>query len=181
MAVVNKGDSSKFYKEAEGALPSWPRAQSAEEYYLINNSDVGHPFHIHINPFFVVEAGQLSYETDPSTNKSDWFMRTHRAASEPALPQKSTSTPAGSTIAGDIGVQGIVGNWWDTIVIPPHGYVKVRYWINVPYQTGTTASNIQVQDDYDRSGIWVYHCHILRHEDRGMMMPVITETLKKQD
>ena len=176
MAVVNTG-ATKY--SADLTLPSLPRATTAEEYYLINNSDVGHPFHIHISPFFVVEVGQLSFETDPSTGNNDWFMRTHRAASEPALPAKSTSTPPGSTIAGTIGVQGIVGNWWDTIVIPPHGYVKVRYWLNVPNQTGTTPADIVVTDDYDKSGIWVYHCHILRHEDRGMMMPVITQPLKE--
>ena len=175
MAVVNTG-ASKY--SSDMTLPSLPRATTAEEYYLINNSDVGHPFHIHINPFFVVEVGQLSFEPDPTNgNKNDWYIRAVRAASEPnPLPAKG-NLPAGSTVAGSIAVQGIVGNWWDTIVIPPHGYVKVRYWLNVPNQTGTTPSDIVVTDDYDKSGIWVYHCHILRHEDRGMMMPVITQPL----
>ena len=30
-------------------------------------------------------------------------------------------------------------------------------------------------DDFNKQGIWVFHCHILRHEDRGMMMPVVTQ------
>ena len=71
-------------------------------------------------------------------------------------------------------VDHVVGNWWDTIIVPPHGYVKVRYWMNVPNQTGEDANAI-VTDDFNKIGVWVYHCHILRHEDRGMMMPIITQ------
>ena len=24
----------------------------------------------------------------------------------------------------------MVGQWWDVVLIPPHGYVKFRYWFN---------------------------------------------------
>ncbi|MDW3193316.1 MAG: multicopper oxidase domain-containing protein [Cytophagales bacterium] len=173
-ALVNKkyeGYSSSW------DLPGLPRATTAEEYYLINNSDVGHPFHIHINPFFVVEVGQLSYETNPVTGSKDWYVRAQTASSEPQRPTKANAK-SGDVIAvekgKEIGIQGFVGNWWDTITIPPHGYVKVRYWVNVPKQNGTTPGAITVTDDDNRRGIWVYHCHILRHEDRGMMMPYVT-------
>ena len=88
------------------------------------------------------------------------------------MPEKGAIP--GTVYKGEIGVDAIVGNWWDTIIIPAHGYVKVRYWFNVPEQTGLGAS-AKVKDDANRTGIWVYHCHILRHEDRGMMMPVVTK------
>lgn len=167
-------------------VPGFPRATTAEEYYLINNSDVGHPFHIHINPFFVVEVGQLSYENEPGSKTKNWYVRAQTAASEPQRPIKANAKP-GDVIRVDkgreIGVKGFVGNWWDTITIPPHGYVKVRYWVNVPKQNGTNPPTITVTDDDNRRGIWVYHCHILRHEDRGMMMPFVTSPFEgaKQD
>ena len=187
-AVIN--EKSYAYKQNKDSLPGLPMAKTAEEWVLINNSDVSHPFHIHINPFFIVEVGQLSYEQykDASgATKYDWFMRAATADNEYGDWIKRDKKPAtgavpGSVYQGDINVPAIVGNWWDTIIIPSHGYVKVRYWFNVPFQTGKgTATG--VTDNYNRTGIWVYHCHILRHEDRGMMMPVITmkNAMKEED
>jgi len=44
--------------------------------------------------------------------------------------------------------------WWDTIGIPPGGYIKMRSRF------------------LDFTGMYVLHCHILGHEDRGMMQLV---------
>lgn len=41
--------------------------------------------------------------------------------------------------------------WWDTVAIPPGGYIRMRSRF------------------VDFSGAYVLHCHILGHEDRGMM------------
>ena len=72
----------------------------------------------------------------------------------------------------------MVGNWWDVITLPPHGYVKVKTWINVPSQfpvdKGNPDSDLIVKDNSNVYGSWVLHCHILRHEDRGMMTMVNT-------
>jgi hypothetical protein len=68
----------------------------------------------------------------------------------------------------------VLNNWWDVIMLPPQGYVKFRRWINMPDQTpvqpGNPATDFIVNDNANVFGSWVYHCHILRHEDRGMMM-----------
>ena len=176
-AIVNTQATN--YERNKNVVGNLPLAQNAEEWILINNSDVSHPFHIHINPFFVVEVGQITYRPYVNAQKStsnDWFMQAVTAPGypqRPDLPTDGTATP-GMIYKGEIGVDAIVGNWWDTITVPAHGYVKVRYWFNVPYQTGE-GKEATVVDDYNREGIWVYHCHILRHEDRGMMMPVITK------
>ena len=44
--------------------------------------------------------------------------------------------------------------WWDDIAIPPGGYVKF------------------LSRFVDFTGQYVLHCHILAHEDRGMMQLV---------
>lgn len=176
-SIINT--SSDSYNNNQDNLPNLPLATTAEEWILVNNSDVSHPFHIHINPFFVVEVGQLSYEKIPNSNQYDWYMRAVTASGETPRPKiNDPNVKPGDVVQGEIGVDGIVGNWWDTIVIPAHGYVKVRYWFNVPRQDGSEPGAITVHDDQNRVGIWVYHCHILRHEDRGMMMPVITQKSK---
>lgn len=83
------------------------RAGTVEEWTLRNNDAFHHPFHLHVNPFQVVEVNG-------------------RAVPDPL--------------------------WWDTYPLPPRGEVKVR---------------IRFRPDLD--GRTVYHCHILPHEDAGMM------------
>jgi len=173
------------YDYSTGAIPDYksvtgmptsrpPQATSSEEWLLINNSDVFHPFHIHISPFFVEEVGQLDYHDskwgmrkilwDPDQKKVKWFPEN--------LPNENRT------------FGWVVGNWWDTIVIPPHGYVRFKTWINIPDQKpaeryapkGPTDDreplDWKVTDNANVYGSWVFHCHILRHEDRGMMSMV---------
>lgn len=158
-------------------IPGEPVATTGEEWILVNNSPVGHPFHIHINPFFVTEIGQLSYEkfkdgyawairtvdTDPNGKPED--------ATQMAMPHRPIKLKGTNTMGW------MVNNWWDTMVIPPSGYIKMRYWINVPMQNWDGS---QFVDNVNRFGNWVYHCHILRHEDRGMMMIVGAQPLVKK-
>ena len=97
-----------------------------EEWVLTSNL-AGHPFHIHVNPFQVVEI------LDP----------TGRDVS--AL---------GSTDGGDAEYPGLKGVWKDTL------FVKQGY-------------TLKVRTRYERYiGEFVLHCHILDHEDQGMMQNV---------
>ena len=82
------------------------------------NPPIPHPFHIHVNPFQVVEIN------DGKT---------------------TTHFPEGKR------------TWWDTRIIPPGGYIKMRSRF------------------VDFWGEYVLHCHILDHEDRGMMKVVAVE------
>lgn len=139
-----------------------PVSTTAEEWLLVNNSDLFHPFHIHISPFFVTEIGQLNYDsTKPSGQQ--WSFKTMTLADK-----GDQSKP----------FSWVVGNWWDVITLPPHGYVKIKTWINVPSQFPVDKRNpdsdLVVKDNSNVYGSWVLHCHILRHEDRGMMTMVNT-------
>ncbi len=154
-------------------VPGEPVATTAEEWVLINNSPIGHPFHIHINPFFITEVGQLSYEPFKD-GQEEWVIRTVNPDRN-GKPDDATTMPAPTEpkkLKGTSTLWWVVNNWWDTIIIPPHGYVKMRYWMNVPQQDWDGQT---VTDNVNRYGNWVYHCHILRHEDRGMMMIVATQ------
>ncbi|MDV6013630.1 multicopper oxidase domain-containing protein [Haloechinothrix sp. LS1_15] len=93
-------------------------AGTVEEWRLVNEDVFQHPFHIHVNPFRIVDVkgippGDSSWETDPSI-------------------------------------------WWDVFRLPPKGEVTMRTYFR-PDITGKT----------------VYHCHILPHEDNGMMGNVL--------
>lgn len=97
---------------------------ATEEWTLFNDA-VGpaHPFHIHINPFQVIEIFDPAQSPNPVKLPRPWV-------------------------------------WWDNFAIPPGGYVK-------------TLSRF-----VDFTGMYVLHCHILGHEDRGMMqlVEVVTNT-----
>jgi FtsP/CotA-like multicopper oxidase with cupredoxin domain len=103
---------------------------AVEEWTLLNStSTIAHPFHIHVNPFQVVEV------YDPGASPKLY------------RPEKDFI-------------------WQDVIAIPPsildpvtgevreQGYVKIRHRF------------------VDFVGSYVLHCHMLAHEDRGMMQLV---------
>lgn len=98
-----------------------------EEWTLINaTTTASHPFHIHVNPFQIIEIF------------------------DPRLPAEQQHY-----------IPPLPRPWQDTVAIPrmrngvpAQGYVKVRHRF----------------DDF--AGSFVLHCHILEHEDRGMMQLV---------
>ena len=96
-----------------------------EEWTLENSTaNIAHPFHIHINPFQVVEI------FDPNAGTS--------------------YKPTGNYV------------WQDVIAIPPatfnaDGTVKEKGRVTIRHRF------------VDFVGSYVLHCHMLGHEDRGMM------------
>ena len=145
-------NSPPTYRQVTGLPdPRQPEATTAQEWLLVNNSRIFHPFHIHINPFFVTEVGQVNYDS----GSKQWGIKTLQP-----------DDPLGHAL----------NNWWDVIVIPPQGYVKIRFWVNIPDQKPRNPadpnSDYVINDNANVFAGWVQHCHILRHEDRGMMMVV---------
>ena len=99
---------------------------TAEEWVLENYWDSSiHPFHIHVNPFQVLEI------FDPN-----------------ASTQVTLQAPY---------------NWRDTIAIPASKTVGEKL----------TPGYVKIRSRFvDFPGTFVLHCHILDHEDRGMMQEV---------
>jgi FtsP/CotA-like multicopper oxidase with cupredoxin domain len=160
------------------------KVDTAEEWTIYNTTTEGggidHPFHIHINPFQVTEvfspnAPLVDTAGQPVVDKTGSFSRLFViSATEPTLEDgqcwlnpndKSTwkpctapkpKSPSGTAPAA-------TNIWWDVFPIPAAalsdttvipGYFKMRSRFA----------------DYE--GDFVLHCHILAHEDRGMMMMV---------
>jgi FtsP/CotA-like multicopper oxidase with cupredoxin domain len=95
-----------------------------ELWIVKNEGGAAHPFHIHVNPFQVLEI------MDPNQNGGQPVV----------LPRPWV--------------------WWDNFAIPTGGYVKIMHRF------------------VDYTGMFVLHCHILDHEDRGMMQLVHVVTNK---
>jgi FtsP/CotA-like multicopper oxidase with cupredoxin domain len=88
-----------------------------------NKPDVLHPFHIHVNPFQIIEVFDPTSMTEPLKLPQPWI-------------------------------------WWDTFPIP-RGKVVDGKVIPGHFKMRTHFA--------DFAGKFVNHCHILAHEDRGMM------------
>jgi FtsP/CotA-like multicopper oxidase with cupredoxin domain len=106
-----------------------------ENYSTVNSGIPMHPFHIHVNPFQIVEI------YDPSGKFSAVFPQATNAPWKLPAPWV----------------------WWDTFPIP----------LGVPDTTvpgGVKPGYFRMRTHFaDFAGRFVNHCHILAHEDRGMM------------
>jgi FtsP/CotA-like multicopper oxidase with cupredoxin domain len=89
-----------------GRIDTRVRLNAIEDWELINNGVMDHPFHLHVNHFQIVSRN----------NRPE--------------PQRA---------------------WKDTVLVPRGDSIRIR----IPFR--------------DFAGKTVYHCHILDHEDLGMM------------
>ncbi|AWN45222.1 L-ascorbate oxidase [Methylobacterium terrae] len=118
------------------------------EEWTLQSAFVSHPFHIHVNPFQIVEI------RDP--NGVD------------------VSAPGAVDDAGgpDSQYPGLKGVWKDTL------WVKnlINNPADFPGKLGSSTYTIKVRTRYQRYiGEYVLHCHILDHEDQGMMQNVCVD------
>jgi FtsP/CotA-like multicopper oxidase with cupredoxin domain len=114
--------------------------------WTLQSGFVSHPFHIHVNPFQIVSI------TDPSG--------------------KDVSLPGAVDNAGgtaDPQYPGLRGVWKDTIWIKD----LIENPADFPSKLATSMYTIKMRTRYQRYiGEFVLHCHILDHEDQGMMQNV---------
>lgn len=115
--------------------------------WTLQSGFVSHPFHIHVNPFQIVSI------TDPSG--------------------KDVSLPGAVDNAGPGGPDpqypGLKGVWKDTLWIKD----LISNPADFPGKLATSMYTIKVRTRYQRYiGEFVLHCHILDHEDQGMMQNV---------
>jgi FtsP/CotA-like multicopper oxidase with cupredoxin domain len=107
----------------------------SEEWTIQNNTSVPHPFHIHVNPFQVVEL------SDPNTPANSYNRATN-------------------------------GVWQDNILVPA-AKTDANGLVIGPDGKATTPGFVRIRSRFvDFIGSYVLHCHILAHEDRGMMQLV---------
>lgn len=119
-----------------------------EEWTLTSFGGGGHPFHIHVNPFQVVEV--LKYQPDAGCqNGVDGARGCGIDQNDP-----TTYVDVSGPDSYEPQYAGLKDAWKDTLFILPGHLVKVR-------------------TRYERYiGDFVLHCHILDHEDQGMMQNI---------
>lgn len=115
---------------------------------------VSHPFHIHVNPFQVLEILDPTGKDVSAPGAVDDYNA--RNPSKPFPPEKA-----------DKNYPGLKGVWKDTL------WIKNELASNDPNVFPKGQYRIVVRTHYRRYiGDFVLHCHILDHEDQGMMQHI---------
>ena len=113
--------------------------------WTLKSDLASHPFHIHVNPFQVVKIIAPDGKTD---------------VSEPGAVDNFAKDPKTGQPIIDPQYPGLKGVWKDTLFVKNAGGSAGQY-------------TIVVRTRYERYiGDFVLHCHILDHEDQGMMQNI---------
>ncbi len=166
-----------------------PGVNTVEEWDIINTTGDAHPIHLHLTQFRLLNRQNLAM--DPDSGETVYLvdkLSCGGAAADPAncaeglpFPTSANQGPwpapavddylAGEPIAPIASESG----WKDTIIAMPGTVTRII----VPF--GGTAAGIPAPFVGDAknapvqrfSGTYVFHCHILEHEDNDMMSPLV--------
>ena len=126
---------------------------------------ISHPFHIHINPFQIVEFFDPNAQTTINGKLASVYV-----TSNPVAGKQCLIDPADPT------------TWHPCAAVPPPSTV---WWDVFPMPSGNVFNGVQIPGYFkmrsrfvDFPGYYVLHCHILAHEDRGMMTVVYVTPLQ---
>jgi FtsP/CotA-like multicopper oxidase with cupredoxin domain len=174
-ATHNKIDGQSF---DQGTYSQVMRLNSAEEWKISNEAnDKSHPFHIHVNPFQITEVFAPNAENISDPNKPCYVDRLNPQRWKPCTPLTPPYV------------------WWDTFAIPTSTQLDVTTTCqsDVKQCPAAIQSYVQCKADQNKkiqclvtipgyfkmrsrfvdfTSTYVLHCHILIHEDRGMMQLV---------
>ena len=143
-----------------------PADGTTEYWYFINPTGDAHPIHLHLVQFQLVARAPI----DAEAYTNAWL----RANLQAVGPNGFTSLPT-NVAPNNVNVAGFVTGarelpgpeeqgWFDTIITPPE-YVTVVQ-VRFTQQDGTAFPF-----DATMGPGYVWHCHILDHEDNEMMRP----------
>jgi FtsP/CotA-like multicopper oxidase with cupredoxin domain len=135
----------------EFPITELPRLNATEQWDIINTTVDAHPMHLHQVAFQLINREDINVlGADPVTQ-------------EPILDVQSAQLTPPYNSASYVG-SGVVtppadyeAGWKDTVVCPPAKVTRVRAKFDIP-------------------GLYVWHCHILSHEEHDMMRPLVVTT-----
>jgi FtsP/CotA-like multicopper oxidase with cupredoxin domain len=157
---------------------------AAEEWTIKNSTGanpgiIDHPFHIHINPFQITEFFDPNENlVDPKTGQLEGVVVNGKTVpipkyvvspAVPTDPRQCLLKPDDPRTWSDCHpTKGSYLVWWDVFAIPSGRAVKKTDGTSV-----VIPGFFKMRSRFvDYQGLYVLHCHILIHEDRGMMFSV---------
>jgi FtsP/CotA-like multicopper oxidase with cupredoxin domain len=129
------------------------------------NSPIDHPLHIHINPFQVTEVFDPNESFVEKTTEN--LVKRYVFDKDAPLVDGQCRLSVDDETSWKPCHNTKIDNWWDVFAIPAARVEKGKV---IPGYFKMRSRFV------DYAGLYVMHCHILIHEDRGMMFRV--EVLK---
>ncbi len=162
---------SVYTPETAAGTQRQMKLDSVQTWKVVNASmATNHPFHIHINPFQVIDVFYPRGSADPNAALYAQLDSAAQQRGAPvwldviALPQPNIRiTATDTTIVGSDTTVRVTSA--DTIAV---GYVLIRQ----AYEPLLNADGSVCQECGPATGKFVMHCHILGHEERGMMQVI---------
>ncbi len=152
---------------ANPALMERPAVDTVEQWNIINLTGDAHPIHLHLVQFQILNRQRLNTAKYVSAYNATGprTVLDPMAAGGPTVPAGYPAIdPApylrGNPKAPDLNEQG----WKDTVQAPPGAVTRLI----VPFGA-QAAPNLPFGNSF--KGRYVWHCHILEHEDNEMMLP----------
>jgi spore coat protein A, manganese oxidase len=128
---------------------------NVEDWVIINNTVDMHPMHLHLVHFEVVEKGSVAPGSYTPANGAGGMPLLTGGALRPSTDPDGTPAAPDSPYT----LQPQEAGHKDTVRVPPADEV-----------TGSQGY-VRIRARFDRIGTYMWHCHILAHEDHEMMRP----------
>lgn len=132
-----------------------PRINDVEDWVIINNTVDMHPMHLHLVDFEVIEKGSVA-----------------PGAYTPADGKGGMPSVAPGGLRPDTNPDGSPADHLSHYRLQPHE-AGDKDTVRVPPADEAIGSPgyIRIRAKFDRLGTYMWHCHILAHEDNEMMRP----------
>jgi spore coat protein A, manganese oxidase len=142
-----------------------PKLGSTEDWEIVNLTFEEHPIHLHLVQFQVLDRQQLRINEE--TFEPDYVQAWNDANGGSFPLQKPAVNPAvAGYVTGDrVGPTGVDTGWKDTVSVPSFTVTRIR--VRWTPQDKATFPFVATE------GLgYVWHCHMLEHEDNDMMRPL---------
>jgi spore coat protein A len=146
-----------------------PEQGGTEEWIMINTTPDVHPMHMHLTKMQVIEKGYINLGGSPYVRAEGGAMPQLPATAvfvpnaDPRLNPAANTAPSNSVYRVSPS-ESLV--YKDTVKVPP---------AQTPYDAFTDVVNpgyMRVRVQFNRLGTYLWHCHILSHEEFDMMRPL---------
>jgi FtsP/CotA-like multicopper oxidase with cupredoxin domain len=149
------------------SISETPRVGATEDWELVNLTGDTHPIHLHLVQFLVIN--RQKFETERYMN--DWtLINGTPPLKNPTITLPVTGYLQGQTISPDPNEMG----WKDTVRANPGEVTRIRVrYAPQDANPAVTLPGVNLYPfDPTRDPGYVWHCHILDHEDNEMMRPL---------
>ncbi|KEI75088.1 copper oxidase [Clostridium botulinum B2 128] len=144
-----------------------PVVGSTEEWDIVNLTMDAHPIHLHLVQFKI--ACRQAFDVNAYTE--DWLDLNSDIGLPPWMTTPKALCPGSYTIGDNQPPAANEAGWKDTIQAPPGEITRIRVrFAPQNVECSCPGENLYPFDPSKGPG-YVWHCHILDHEDNDMMRP----------